>query len=124
MKTQTQFETLFVVSVAHTYYTRNCEDVAFLLPSDTRALLNNGKLLTREIDGRLHFLFEADEQGSPLRSIAGTTLRLGLRLTNPFFSNFTNVDESFASSTLLYRNGTTATALDAPGRVRLVGGLF
>jgi hypothetical protein len=116
----TQFKTLFTVTIKHAYYLGRCEDFAFVIPADTAQRLRNGKLLARELEGRLHVLFEADETGAALQPIPGQTLRIGLRLLNPFFSNFTKDDDhSLASSTRLYRN--TADTLDAPRKVHLVG---
>lgn len=116
----TQFKTLFTVTIKHAYYLDRCEDFAFVIPADTAQWLRNGKLLARELEGRLHVLFEADEAGAALKPLPGQTLRIGLRLLNPSFSNFTRDDDnSFASSTRLYRN--TADTLDAPTKVQLVG---
>ena len=125
--TTTNFKTLFVVTVTHAYYREGCEDVAFIIPADTAQRLKNGKLLARELGGKLYVLFETDDDElapAALKPIPGRTLRIGLRLINPFFSNFTEVDEKFASTTLLYRNATVATALDAPVKVQLVGQVF
>jgi hypothetical protein len=116
----TQFKTLFTVTITHAYYLGRCEDFAFVIPADTAKRLRNGKLLAREREGRLHVLFEADDTGAALKPISGQTLRIGLRLLNPSFSNFTKDDDnSFASSTRLYRN--TADTLDAPKKIHLVG---
>src|SRR5205823_8726244 len=118
----TNFKPLFVVTVTHAYYHERCEDVAFIVPADTAQWLKNGKLLARELDGKLYVLFETDDELAPtaLKPIPGRTLRIGLRLINPFFCNFTEVNKKFASTTLLYRNATAATARDAPSKVRLV----
>ena len=120
----TQFKTLFVVSVAHAYYGGNCEDVAFVVSADTAQLLRNGKLLAKEFEGKLYILFETDEAGAALVTISGKTLRIGLRLINPFFSNFTAVDADFSSSQLLYRNAAVPTALDSPVSVTPTGPIF
>lgn len=120
----TQFKTLFEVAIAHPYYREACEDVSFVLPASTAQWLRNGKLVAKVLEGRLYVLFEADEGGAALKPIPGETLRIGLRLTNPFFSNFTKVDAGFASSKLLYGNAVAPALLDAPIKVRLVGNLF
>src|SRR5207253_4685141 len=120
----TQFKPLFVVSVAHAYYSGNCEDVAFILPADTAQLLRNGKLLAKVLEGKLYILFETDEAGTALVTISGKTLRIGLQLINPFFSNFTTLNANFASSQLLYRNAAVPTALDAPASVTPAGPIF
>ena len=120
----TQFKTLFSVTVAHAYYREGCRDIQFFLPSDTAQKLKNGKLLAKELDGKLHVLFEADEAGVALVTIPGNTLRIGLQLTNSFFTNFTATGADFASSELLYRNATTPAALDAAAKVTLAGQVF
>ncbi|HWM25283.1 MAG TPA: hypothetical protein VNP98_10695 [Chthoniobacterales bacterium] len=123
----TQFKTLFTVTIAHAYYRQRCEDVAFIIPADTVQLLRNGKLLAKESEGRLTLLFEAAEAnqgGSALRPMPGRTVRIGLRLLNPFFSNITKVDQSFASLKLLYGNVGAPAVLDVPTKVQLVGDLF
>jgi hypothetical protein len=120
----TQFKTLFEVGIAHPYYRETCEDVTFIIPEGTAQWLRNGKLVAKELEGRLHVLFEADETGPALKPISGQTLRIGLRLLNPSFSNFTKVDATFASSKLLYGNAVVPAALDAPIQVQLVGHIF
>lgn len=123
----THFKTLFTVTIAHAYYREQCQDVAFLIPADTSQLLRNGKLLAKESGGTLTVLFEAaepDEGGSALKPMPGQTLRIGLRLLNPFFSNFTKVEPTFASLKLLYGNVGAPGALDIPTKVQLVGDLF
>ena len=46
-------------------------------------------------------LFEADDDGKPLRDIDGMTLLIGLRVTNPYFANFTDAPVAPAPSDLL-----------------------
>lgn len=120
----TQFKTLFEVGIVHPYYRETCEDVAFIIPEGTAQRLRNGKLVAKELEGRLYVLFEANEAGAALKPISGQTLRIGLRLLNPFFSNFTKVDASFVSSKLLYGNAAAPAVLDAPVQVQLVGPIF
>lgn len=120
----TQFKTLFVLTVVHTYYSENCQDVSFILPADTAQLLRNGKLLTKELNGSLYVLFETDEAGAALVKLGTKTLRLGLTLNNPYFVNFTALASNFTSTELLFRNKTTPTNLDAPVSVIPRGGIF
>jgi hypothetical protein len=116
-----QFNTLFTIGISHAYYSGNCTDIHFIIPGDTAQLLKNGKLLARELEGKLHVLFEADDGGAARVAIPEKTLRIGLRLANPFFSNFTDGDFSFASSQRLYRNSADPVALDAPESVTPTG---
>lgn len=120
----TQFNTLFTVTLAHAYYRGQCEDIDFILPRETVQLLKNGRLLGKMLDGSLHVLFEASDAGAALVPIPGRTLRIGLQLTNAFFSNFTDVSTDFASTALFYRNAAVPTALDVPTKVALVGQVF
>jgi hypothetical protein len=121
---KTQFKTLFLVTIAHAYYSEQCEDIDFTIPSDTATLLLNGKLLARQLDGKLYVLFEADDTGAAMVEIPGKTLRFGLLLNNPYFANFTQLDTAFPSSKFLYRNTTATISLDPAQKVTLVGQVF
>jgi hypothetical protein len=115
-----QFHTLFTVSISHTYYGQGCKDFSFVIPADSTQLLKNGKLIAKIYEGKLYVLFQQDETGQALVSLTGKTLRFGLKLLNPFFSNFTDFNLSYP----LYRNSTTLGALDAAQAVTFVGNLF
>lgn len=119
-----QFLPLFTAGISHTYYSHGCRDFSFVIPADSRQLLKNGKLVAKVLDGKLYVLFAADEAGTPLISLAGKTLRLGLKLLNPCFSNFTQLNFDFNSSRLLYRNFTNSGALDEAQAVTLIGQRF
>ncbi len=117
----TSFRTLCTLHVDHAYYDGGrCRDFGFVTPTDTAALLNNGRLLVKVRDGVLHVLFETDETGTPLRPLAGATLRFGLLLRNPLFALVTAV----VPATPLYRNTADPAALDPPLTARLTGRLF
>jgi len=120
----TQFKTLLTMTLAHAYYREGCRDIQYIIPHDTVQILKNGRLLAKELDGKLHVLFEADEAGMALIPVPGKMVRLGLQLVNPFFTNFTAVGADFASAELLYRNSTTATSLDVPVHLALVSPMF
>lgn len=117
-----RFRILFIVSISHAYYSEGCKDFNFIIPADSAQLLRNGKLIAKMRDGKLYVLFEADETNNPLVPLVGKTLRFGLKLLNPFFSNFT--DFNFGSSTPIYRNSTNSNALDAVEESELVGQVF
>jgi hypothetical protein len=94
----TPFRELFRLSVAHSYYAGACRDFEYIIPQETARMLKQGRLLAKVADGVLRVLFETDGSTAPLVSIAGTTLRFGLRLANPYFSNFTTVAADFHSA--------------------------
>lgn len=119
-----KFRTLLTVNISHAYYSQGCQDFSFILPADSLQLLKNGKLIAKIREGKLYVLFAADETGQALVSLAGKTLRIGLKLLNPFFSNFTDLDFDFNSSRPLYKNSTNPDALDAAKAVTLVGQVF
>lgn len=106
-----RFRPLLQVEIVHGYYDGLCRDLDFVLPPGDPALAA-GKLLPRVRDGRLVILFEADAGGLPLRSIAGSTLLVGLRLNNPAFANF-SAPPVAAGALALYANGALPTAFDA-----------
>jgi hypothetical protein len=120
----TEFRTLFTLGVSHDYYREGCKDFEFLFPNDAGRLLANTKVLAREREGKLFALFEANEGGPALLSAAGKTLRIGLKLNNPFFSNFTKLDFDPNLVVPLYKNSVNPASLNGPEKVLLVGGLF
>jgi hypothetical protein len=119
-----QFTTLLSLGISHAYYTGACRDVEYVIPSDTAQLFRDGRLLSRDIDGSLAVAFEGDIGGGARAPLPGRRLRFGLRLANPYFTNFTAVDPDFATATLVYRNSTTPTALDAAAKAAMVGPRF
>ncbi len=121
---KTHFHILLTVHVSHSYYKGLCGDFDFVFPADTAQLMRNGRLIARRRENRLYLLFEADENGVALCSIAGKTLRLGLRLLNPNLSNFTDLDFDLHREIPLYQNETTPTAIDAFQPVIPVGPVF
>lgn len=120
----TQFKILFTVNIAHRYYNTGCKDFDFVFPADTAQLFRNGKLLAKVREGVLYVLFEADEAGLPLIPIAERKLRIGLKLLNPFFSNFTDLTLKVDEKILLYQNTRPVNALSTPKNAVLVGALF
>ncbi|MFO1433878.1 MAG: hypothetical protein U1F76_27905 [Candidatus Competibacteraceae bacterium] len=125
---QLQFNTLFTINISHSYYQdeNGCKDFDFLFPADTMQWLRNGKLIAKRRDGRLFILFETTDNNekSPLVPMAEKTLRIGLKLLNPYFSNFTDLS-SFKSSTIpLYSNAANSDKLNMEKKVVTVGRLF
>jgi hypothetical protein len=108
------FQPLFTLAVNHAYYGGPCRDLGFVFPQETERLLRGARLVTKVLDGRLHVLFEADEEGAPLVSAAGRTLRIGLQLLNPSFPNFSALPIDPATAVALYANAGDPRQLDAP----------
>ncbi|WP_437682248.1 hypothetical protein [Sorangium sp. So ce131] len=119
-----RYDTLLSLRIAHAYYGGVCPDFDIVLPAETLRTLRGGRLLAKVLGGVLYVLFEADEGGAPVVSAAGAGLRIGLRLVNPYFSNYTAVPAELAAGTAWYRNGDAPGQLDAPEGRALVGAVF
>ncbi|NVO21508.1 MAG: hypothetical protein HXX13_17535 [Bacteroidetes bacterium] len=120
---RSSFGILFSVGIKHSYYSGVCEDFDFVLPADSVKLARNGKIITRTRDGKFYALCERNESGTPRAPINGLTLRIGLRLKNPHFSNFSQM--TFPQGLLpIYRNSATPVLLDGGNALQAVGTLF
>ncbi len=117
----TRFSPLCTLDVTHTYYGGACRDFVYVVPADTAALLKRARMLLRVMDGRVHVLFEAAEDGTPLLTLPGARLRLGLRLANPSFLNFTILPMTPGAEVAVYANRAAATALVPPVAAALTG---
>jgi len=110
-----EFAALLTLDVVHAYYGGSSEDFEFTLPSRTERLLAGGRLLAKSREGRLTVLFEKDENGDPKLPLSGATLQFGLKLLNPYFSNFTAPPLPPGEGLPLYRNaGADPAALQPP----------
>ena len=118
------FLTLFTVALQHTYYGGPCSDFEFVIPPSTAEVLRGGKLLARVVDGRLNVLFEVDAEKQAITSLAGQTLTFGLRLTNPWFSNFTVPVISDSKLVPFFTNSGISRALDPPIGMTLASGAY
>jgi hypothetical protein len=78
-----RFTPLLSLVVRHRYLDDAAPLCEFVLPADALSRLRAGRHLARATRDALHVLFEADEQGAPLASLAGDTLRVGVRLVDP-----------------------------------------
>ncbi|TRZ75726.1 MAG: hypothetical protein D4R97_01975, partial [Bacteroidetes bacterium] len=114
---------LFSVQLAHTYYTGACQDFEFLIPADSSRILRERRIITRTNKGVCYFLCEKNELGVPVVAVSGITVRIGLKLSNPYFSNITKLDFK-EGTTPLYRNQTVPTALDLPLETLLTRAIF
>lgn len=113
------FKKLFTLSISHEYYGSTCEDFDLMVPEETRRLLLNGRLLVKHIGGVAYCVYEAGSGGAALAPLAGVSLRFGLRLRNPHFSNFTESDLN--GQVALYRNRAVPGQLDAMLGTELTG---
>ncbi|MDB5033865.1 MAG: hypothetical protein JWQ98_1106 [Chlorobi bacterium] len=118
------FRTLCTLSIVHDYYRNGCGDFGLLIPEDTARALRNGHMLVKEVGGRFHVLYGADELNHPLVNLTGTVIRIGLTLNNPYFTNFTRLDADFSSTIAIRRNTTLPVLLDPPVRALPAGGIF
>jgi hypothetical protein len=119
----TSFGILFSVKIAHSYYTSGCQDFEFLIPADSNLILRDRRVITRVSKGICYFLCEKDESGTPVVAVSGITIRIGLKLVNPFFTNITKLVFK-PGTTPLYRNTTSPTSLDLPVEMLVAGPLF
>lgn len=118
----TAFRPLFTLGVTHAFYEGSCPDFTFVQPASTAAALAGGRSMARDRDGVLYAVYEANAAGdAPLVSLAGQTLRFGLRLAMPYFANYTTVDAAFPRGALRYSNAANAAALAADGTAPIVG---
>ena len=117
----TRFSPLCTLDVTHTYYGGACRDFIYVVPADTAALLKRARMLLRVMDGRVHVLFEAADDGTPLLQLPGARLRLGLQLANPSFFNFTILPMKPGVEAAVYTNPAAGTALAAPVASALTG---
>ncbi|NQD38319.1 hypothetical protein HPT27_14925 [Permianibacter sp. IMCC34836] len=120
----TRFDVLLSVAITHDYYGGNCRDFGFVLPEDSQALLRRGRMMGKTLNDTWHLLYEQDGLGAAVAPQIGQRLRLGLRLTNPYFANFTANPLADNGEVVVYRNTVAAGALDAPVRMALAGGIY
>jgi hypothetical protein len=78
-------------------------------------------MLARVRDGKLYALYEA---GAAVPAFTGKIFRIGLKLLNPYFSNFTELPFSLGSPVPLYTNAVSPGSFGAFEKVALVGRIF
>jgi len=120
----TSFRVLFTVRISHAYYSGACRDFAFTFPPETAQLLRDGRLCIRERDGALSVISGGNEHGVPAVPLGGSRLRIGLKLVNPRFGNFTDPENGLISSLRIYGNTGDPASLDPPEQATLVGNRF
>ena len=117
------FKTLLTLKISHSYYGEDCRDFDFVIPFGTRQLLQDGRLTARVFAGQLLLFFAADGANS-LVSMAGRQLCLGIRVHNPYFTNFTRLDFEMPAVTPVYRNIPDFQKLTGDMASALVGPVF
>ncbi|WP_114325445.1 hypothetical protein [Candidatus Colwellia aromaticivorans] len=110
-----QFKTLFSVKLLHEYYADIFADLILVVPEATAIVLKNGKILVRELDGVYHFLCEFQENNIPVIELLNQSLQFGLKLSNPYFFNFTDIAHDKAVS--LYNNSSLTSSLNIAASV-------
>jgi len=105
---------LLTLGVTHEYYSGDCRDFEFVPASDTVRLMRKLRLLPRVKEGRWIVACQVNEDKSPVASVAGKTLRIGLRPSHPYFGNFTEYGFAPRAAIPVYRNSGDAGRLDAP----------
>ena len=118
-----RFRPLATLSISHDYYGGICGDFDFVLPSESAALLRSGRILARQLDARLHLLFEAQEDNTPVIPLPGRVLRLGLRLNNPSFQHFTVPGLVPRGRVAFYANDPDPAKLSALQAVQMLSSL-
>jgi hypothetical protein len=110
-----EFAPLLTLGVTHAYYGGRSGDFEYWMPRATERLLAGGRLLAKTREAQLTVLYEKGADGEPLRPLAGATLQIGLKLANPYFSNFTALPFVWGEGLPLYRNsGADSAALVEP----------
>ena len=84
---------------------------------------SGGGACFRGLDGVLHVLFEGDDTGKPRVSLAGQTLRFGVRLGDGQIANVTEPPFPVAPAVTYYRNSSSPTALNAPEARSIAGNI-
>ena len=110
-----EFAPLLTLGVTHAYYGGRSGDFEYWMPRATERLLAGGRLLAKTREAQLTVLYEKGADGEPLLPLAGATLQIGLKLVNPYFSNFTALPFLWGEGLPLYRNsGVDPAALEGP----------
>jgi hypothetical protein len=104
-----KFKKLFSLMLLHEYYEDAFNDLVLVVPEATARNLKNGKILVRELDGVYHFLCEFDENNIPVVDLSDQLLQFGLKLTNPYFYNFTEIERD--KEVPLYDNSSLMSSL-------------
>jgi len=117
-----QFNTLFSLSVSHEFYAGLCPDFRFYWQEDSVRRLKRGRMVSKIINGAVYCLYRADHDNSPLIDLSGEKLLVALTLNNPYFSNFTDYEQSDQLS--FYSNDDEPHSLAFKHSLNLVGSVL
>ena len=89
-----RYKIVFSVEILHDYYAdKQCEDFEIIPSSDTAAVLKGQGMLFKIIGNKLLVLAKVNESGKPVIELRSSAkLTFFMKLTNPRFTNFTNLD--------------------------------
>ncbi len=118
-----QFNILCTLAITHEYYEGACTDFDIITPESTARLLKNGKMFAKTLDGTLNILFEADEANNPLKNMSGEVLRFGLKVNNPYFTNYTLLSFDPTTYARMMTNAAAAGTLAASNNVTVCSNL-
>lgn len=114
------FRPLLHLAIRHQYYAGACSDLTLIIPPDAASLLYRSRHRLQGEPGAWSLRFESGSSGGPVRSLAGESLVLGLRLLNRQFENFTDPAGIAAGETPVYIHGEPAGAFLPPVGARFV----
>ncbi len=117
----TEFPILFSVAISHAFHGNGGQDFDFFFPLDTKRTLADGRMVAKVMEGVLYVFYESDGTGAPRVPLAGSKLRIGLILLNPYFGNFTELDFDLGRTFPLYRNTADVRKLDRTATSVMVG---
>lgn len=112
-----EWTTLCTVQVTHIYWGGDCADLEFVIPRSMGVILCRARVLARSTLGKLMLLVELNDQGGARFSLAGMALYFGIRLVQPYLSNYT----ALAVRCPLYSNRGQPATLAAPVECLLTG---
>ena len=118
------FKNLLILKISHAYYDGDCRDFDYFMPFRTKQVLRDGRLTAKVRDGLLYIFFDATASGEALVSLAGQQFCFGIKLLNPYFANFTQLDFDMKTATPVYRNSPDIKKLAGGMTAILAGPVF
>lgn len=118
---QISFRPLWTIEVSHAFFGGVGDALSFVIPPSTAQALAGAHAMAREKDGRLHVLFETNEQGQPLVTLAERRFLFGLRPRDASFSLISAALGMARGATAVWDNAANANALSGPRPVYIAG---